>query len=260
MIIQTNGYTPTFLPSPEEHEITMFNDLVKLDRSNLICIAARPEMGKTSLALHMTLEYASKSDKTVYIFSNELTAEQVYARMLCYLAKVDLYNMRRKEFSKQELERLAKATKALQKLNIIINDESRLTVTQIEENIQHIDDLGVVVIDYLQLITPDELREKRTQEIGDISHSLKILAIKKNIPIVILSQLGREIEHRNDKHPTLGDLVRMVGSAEADSDTIIFIYRDSYYNVIGDTEDYTETEIHIAKNRFGSVGTLRYKW
>ncbi len=261
MIIKTNDYKPTFLSETEGNGVTIFNDLVKLDRGNLICIAAHPGMGKTSLALHMALEFAKKSDKTVYIFSHEMSAEQIYSRMLCYLAEVDLYSMRQKEFFHRELVRLSAASERLQKLNIIINDETFLAVTQIEEKMQDIDNLGlVVVIDYVQLIKPDVLREKRAEEIGDISHFLKILTRKKNIPIVIISQLHRGIERRIDKRPKLSDIALVGGSTEVDSDTVIFIYRDGYYNLDDGTEDCTEAEICIAKNRFGSVGTLRYKW
>ena len=189
-----------------------------------------------------------------------MSAEQIYSRMLCYLAEVDLYSMRQKEFFHGESERLSAASERLQKLNIIINDETFLTVTQIEEKMQDIDNLGLVIIDYVQLIKSDVLREKREEEIGDISRSLKILTRKKNIPIVIISQLHRGIERRIDKRPKLSDIALVGGSIEVDSDTVIFIYRDEYYNLDDGTEDYTEAEICIAKNRFGYVGTLRYKW
>ena len=237
MIIKTNDYTPDFLTEPEKSNVTMFNDLVKLDRGNLICLAACPGMGKTSLALHMALEFAEKSDKAVYIFSHEMSAEQIYSRMLCYLAEVDLYSMHQKEFFHGESERLSAASERLQKLNIIINDETFLTVTQIEEKMQDIDNLGLVIIDYVQLIKSDVLREKREEEIGGISRSLKILTRKKNIPIVIISQLHRGIERRIDKRPKLSDIALVGGSTEVDSDTVIFIYRDTYYNLDDSTED-----------------------
>ncbi len=260
MIIRTKDYAPEFLLRQEKEGFSMFNGLLKLDRGNLICIAARPGMGKTALALHLALEYAQSCDKTVYVCSLEMSAEQIYSRMLCYLAKIDTYSMRQKEFSDEESKALADAIKKLQTLNIIINDEPFLTVSQIEEKVQGIDDLGVIIIDYLQLIKADETREKREQEIGDISRSLKILAKKKNIPIAVISQLGRWIESRKDKRPTLSDLSRTVGCGESDYDTAIFIYRDEYYELDEETKDYTTAEICIAKNRFASTGALNYKW
>lgn len=260
MIIKTNEYLPEFIFSANGEGFTMFDGLVKLDRSNLICIAARPGMGKTSLALHMALEYANKNDKAVYIFSQEMSAEQIYSRMLCYIAEVDSYNLKSLELSDTETERLAAAIERLQKLNIIINDEAFLTVSQMEEQLQNIDNLGFVVIDYLQLLKANEIREKGEQEISETSRSLKILAKKKNIPIAIISQLGRWIESRRDKRPMLSDLTRTVGGGDSDLDTAIFIYREEYYELEEGDKNYTEAEICIAKNRFASTGTLKYKW
>lgn len=260
MVIKTNEYLPEFIFSANGEGFTMFDGLVKLDRSNLICIAARPGMGKTSLALHMAIEYASKNDKAVYIFSHEMSAEQIYSRMLCYIAEVDSYSMRNLELSEAEVERLAAAIEKLQKLNIIINDEPFLTVTQMEEKIQDIDSVGLIIIDYLQLIKANEMREKRPQELIEISRSLKILSKKKNIPIVIISQLDRRIESRKDKRPMLSDLTRTVGGGDSDLDTAIFIYREEYYELDEGDKNYTEAEICIAKNRFDSTGCLKYKW
>jgi len=120
MIIKTNDYTPVFITEPEKSNVTMFNNLVKLDRSNLICIAARPGMGKTSLALHIALEYAKKSDKTVYIFSFRERATEIYERMICSLAEIDTYSMYKREFSSDQWERIAGAK--ISSLNIVIDD------------------------------------------------------------------------------------------------------------------------------------------
>ena len=122
MIIKTNDYTPTFLIEPEENDVTIFNNLVKLDRGNLICIAARPGMGKTSLVLHMALEYAKKCDKTIYIFSSDLCSMEIYERMICSLAEIDTYHMRIRSFSAEDKDKIKKASTLLKINNSSISE------------------------------------------------------------------------------------------------------------------------------------------
>ena len=147
MIIKTNDYTPTFIESAKGDGVTMFNDFVKLDRGNLICIAARPGMGKTSLALHMALEYAKKCDKTVYIFSIDSCSGEIYERMLCSLAEIDIRHMRRRKLSAEDKNKIAEASALLKDMNIIIDDAAELTDRQIIDRLDTVDNLGLVIVD-----------------------------------------------------------------------------------------------------------------
>lgn len=260
MILKTNNYIPPFFTEPQYDCITEFRNNVKLDRSNLICIAARPGMGKTSLALHMALEFAKKSNKKVYIFSLELTAEQIYSRMVSYLAEVDTYSIREHKCSKEQAEQIMDAVAKLKLLNIEIDDEATLTVKQIEEHIHDVDDLGMIVVDYLQLITADSKYQKREQELDEISRALKALTQKLNVPIIVISTLWRGVERREEKRPGLYDLGKTGGFIEVAADTVIFPYREEYYDFSNSKDDYTEAEICIAKNRYDSTSTLKYKW
>ena len=257
MIIKTNDYTPTFIESAEGDGVTMFNDLVKLDRGNLICIAARPGMGKTSLALHMALEYAKKCDKTVYIFTLEMGAKQIYQRMICYLAEVDLHKLDNNSLSTEQKEAVNRAKEYIGTLNIVIDDEPMLTVEQVEERLEKENDLGLVIIDYLELLTVNDKFNNRAQELSVISRNLHILMKRKNVPFIFNIQLSRKIEYREDRRPRLRDL-RDFGCIEQDADTVIFIYRDEYYK--GVTDECSTAEIIIAKNRYDTLGTVPLKW
>ena len=169
MIIRTNDYIPALLSLPKKDEVAILNGHVKLDRENLICIAGRPGMGKTSLAFHVALEYAKKCNKKVYIFSLEMLAGQVYSRMLSYLAEVDMYNFREGVFSEEDNKRIFGAMKKLQELNIVIDDQTYSGVKQIEKKLENETDLGLVVIDYLQLMKSETEFPTRAQEIDEIS-------------------------------------------------------------------------------------------
>lgn len=260
MILKTKEYHPDFLFEQPKDGFAMFDGLVKLDRNNLICIAARPGMGKTALALHMALVFSQNSQKTVYIYSLELSAEQIYSRMVCALAEVDSYSMRQKEFSSKERERIAKAVEALQKRNLVVDDAPALAVEQICEQQEHANDVGMIVIDDLLLLTSEKNIPKREEEVNEISRVLKCLSKEKNVPIVITAGLWRAIERRKEKRPTLYDLAKTCGMTEREADTVIFPYRGEYYELSDTKNDASAAEICIARNRFGSVGTLRYKW
>ena len=257
MIIKTNDYTPTFLIEPEENDVTIFNNLVKLDRGNLICIAARPGMGKTSLVLHMALEYAKKCDKTIYIFSSDLCSMEIYERMICSLAEIDTYHMRIRSFSAEDKDKIKKASTLLKNMNIIIDDASDLNERQIIDRLDTVDNLGLVIIDSLQYVNCSRKMEIPAQEIGIITRELNSFAKRKNIPVILTHKLNRKIEERENKRPRLGDL-REDGALVQDFDTIIFIYRDEYYNDI--STDHNQAEIIIAKNRYGSVKTISLEW
>ena len=257
MIIKTNDYTPTFLIEPEENDVTMFNDLVKLDRGNLICIAARPGMGKTLLALHMALEYAKKCDKTIYIFTLEMSSKQIYQRMICYLAEVDSHKLSNNSLSKEQKEAVEQAEEYLKTLNIVIDDEPMLPVKKIEERLEKENNLGLVIIDYLELLTVNGNFNNRVQELSVISRNLHILMKRKNVPLIFIKQLLRKIDYRKDRRPRLID-IRDFGCIEQDSDTVIFIYRDEYYK--GVTEECSIAEIIIAKNRYDALSTVPLEW
>ena len=257
MIIKTKDYTPTFFESVTEDGVTMFNDLVKLDRSNLICIAARPGMGKTSLALHMALEYAKKSYTTVYIFTLEMSAKQIYQRMICYLAEVDSHKLYNNTLSTEQKEAVKRAEEYLRALNIIIDDEPMLPVEKIEERLEKETNLGLVIIDYFELLTVNGKFNNRVQELSVISRNLHILMKRKNVPLIFIKQLLRKIDYRKDRRPRLID-IRDFGGIEQDSDTVIFIYRDEYYK--GVTEECSQAEIIIAKNRYDCVNTVFLEW
>ena len=257
MIIKTKDYTPVFITEHKENGITIFNDLVKLDRSNLICIAARPGMGKTSLALHMALEYAKKCDKTIYIFTLEMSAKKIYQRMICYLSEIDSHELDNNSLSNEQKEAVEQAEEYLKTLNIVIDDEPMLSVEKIEERLEKENNLGLVIIDYLELLTVNGKFDNRVQELSLISRNLHILMKRKNVPLIFIKQLLRKIEWREDKRPRLID-IRDFGCIEQDSDTVIFIYRDEYYK--GVTEECSIAEIIIAKNRYDALSTVPLEW
>lgn len=257
MIIKTNDYTPIFITEPEKSNVTMFNNLVKLDRSNLICIAARPGMGKTSLSLDMALEYSKKSDKIVYIFSIDSCSAEIYERMLCSLAEIDKYHMRISNFSAEDKDKIAKAGNLLKNMNIIIDDVTGLNERQIIDRIDTVDNLGLVIIDSLQYVNCSRKMGILAQEIGIITRELNSFAKRKNIPVILTHKLNRIIEERENKRPRLGDL-REDGALAQDFDTIIFLYRDEYYHDI--SKDCSQAEIIIAKNRYDCVDTVFLKW
>lgn len=257
MIIKTNDYTPVFITESEENGVTIFNDLVKLDRGNLICIAARPGMGKTSLALHMALEFAKRSDKTVYIFTLEMSSKQIYQRMICYLAEVDSHKLSNNSLSNEQKGAVEQAEEYLKTLNIVIDDEPMLSVEKIEERLEKENNLGLVIIDYLELLTVNGKFDNRVQELSLISRNLHIFMKRKNVPLIFIKQLLRKIDYRKDKRPRLID-IRDFGCIEQDSDTVIFIYRDEYYK--GVTVECSVAEIIIAKNRYDALSTVPLEW
>ena len=242
---------------------TGFNDLNKktagLQGSDLIIVAARPSMGKTTFAMNLCENAAMKQDKPVLIFSLEMPGEQLMMRMLASLSRVDQTKIRTGQLDDEDWARISSTMGILMdKKNMYIDDSSGLTPTEVRSRARRIarehDGLSMIMIDYLQLMRVPSLSDNRTLEIAEISRSLKALAKELNVPVVALSQLNRSLEQRADKRPVNSDL-RESGAIEQDADVIMFVYRDEVYNE--DTPDKGIAEIIIGKQRNGPIGTIR---
>ena len=241
---------------------TMTNGLQK---SDLIILAARPSMGKTAFALNIAQNVAIKEKVPVAIFSLEMSKEQLVQRMLCSQAEVDTQRLKTGNMQSKDWDKLASAMNDFAQAPIFIDDTSGCTLTDIRAKCRRLKmeqkDLGLIVIDYLQLMESSG-REDRMQQISAISRGLKTLARELDVPVIALSQLSRAVESRTDKRPMLSDL-RESGAIEQDADIVMFIYRDEYYKKGEEDEEVTkaaakgESEIIIAKHRNGPVGTVK---
>lgn len=233
-----------------------------LNNSDLILLAARPGMGKTSLALNILLHAGKHAHKSVVFFSLEMSREQLAMRLLSNEAFIDNKKLVLGDLNDEDWSNIAVASAALNKTSILIDDNPSLTVADMLAKCRRVDDLGLIVIDYLQLMQSAGGKNKysgesRQQVVSDISRSLKIMAKELNVPILCLSQLSRANESRNDKRPMLSDL-REPGAIEQDADIVLFIYRDDYYNE--DSEFRNQAELIIAKNRHGETGKVYLQW
>ena len=232
-----------------------------LNKSDLILLAARPGMGKTSMALNILLDAGKKSGKTVAFFSLEMSKEQLAMRLISGECFVDNKKLVTGKLTEQDWESVAMAADSLNRANILIDDDSSVTVADINAKCRRVDNLGLVVIDYLQLMQSaggkTRSGDNRQQIVSDISRSLKIMAKELNVPVLCLSQLSRANESRTDKRPMLSDL-RESGAIEQDADIVLFLYRDGYYNK--DSENPNLAECIIAKNRHGETGTVQLQW
>ena len=232
-----------------------------LNRSDLILLAARPGMGKTSMALNILLEAGKKSGKNVAFFSLEMSREQLALRLISSECFVDNKKLVTGKLTEQDWESVAAAADSLNRSTILIDDDSSVTVADINAKCRRVDNLGLVIIDYLQLMQSaggeGRAGENRQQVVSDISRSLKIMAKELNVPVLCLSQLSRANESRQDKRPMLSDL-RESGAIEQDADIVLFLYREGYYN--RDTENPNLAECIIAKNRHGETGTIELQW
>ncbi len=236
------------------------NVLAGMGNSDLILVGARPGMGKTSFALNIGTNVALQTGKTVCMFSLEMSAEQLVTRVISSEAMIDSYALRTGKLDPKQWEDIATATTRLSGCNILIDDTSGITVTGMKGKLRRIKNLGLVVIDYLQLMQSDRRNDgNRVQEVADISRALKIMAKELNVPIICCAQLSRGPESRTDKRPMLSDL-RDSGAIEQDADTVIFLYRDEYYVTDKSDEESSVAEIIIAKNRHGSTGTVKVGW
>ncbi len=240
---------------------TGFNDFDELTAglqpADLIIVAARPAMGKTALALNMAEYAALKTKKAVAVFSMEMSASQLAFRLISSLGRINQQHLRTGDLQEEEWPRVTSAITLLSEAKIFIDDTPALSPSELRARARRLKrehDLGLIVIDYLQLMQVPGNKENRATEISEISRGLKALAKELNIPVVALSQLNRSLESRTDKRPLMADL-RESGAIEQDADVIVFIYRDEYYN-----QDSTEkgvAEIIIGKQRNGPTGTVR---
>ncbi|MEM7093184.1 MAG: replicative DNA helicase [Actinomycetota bacterium] len=244
---------------------TGFTDLDRLTAglqpSNLVIVGARPAMGKTSFALGMVAHAAMVERRPVLMFSLEMSKLELSKRMLCSEAKVDATNIRNGRLKDDDWTKLAQAMGRLGDAQLWIDDDPTITVMDIRAKARRlkskVGDLGMIVIDYLQLMTGRTSAENRQVEVSEISRGLKILARELECPVVALSQLSRSLELRADKRPMLADL-RESGAIEQDADVVMFLYRDDVYNP--DSADMGQAEVIIAKHRAGPTGVVRLAW
>ena len=231
-----------------------------LNKSDLLLVAARPAMGKSAFALNIAVNVAKKYKKTVAVFNLEMSREQLAMRLLASESFIDMQKLATGKLSDEEWGKLCMASAALSQTDIRIDDNPSVTVADINAKCRRLDNLGLVVIDYLQLMQGSgygKNSENRVTVVGEISRSLKIMAKELNIPVICLSQLSRAVESRNDKRPILSDLCES-GAIEQDADSVMFLYRDEYYNE--NTEDKGLAECIVAKNRHGETGTVKMQW
>ena len=231
-----------------------------LNKSDLVMLAARPAMGKTAFALNVGLNVAKKYNQTVAIFSLEMSREQLAMRLLSIESFVDSQKLSTGKLSEEEWTKLCMASAALSQTDIRVDDNPAITVAEMNAKCRRVENLGLVIIDYLQLMNGSGYGkggENRVNVVSEISRSLKIMAKELNVPVMCLSQLSRGPESRPDKRPMLSDL-RESGSIEQDADAVLFLYRDEYYKP--DTEEKGVAECIVSKNRHGEVGTVKLQW
>ncbi len=232
-----------------------------LGKSDLVLLAARPGMGKTSMALNVALSAAKDSGKTVAIFSLEMSREQLVTRLVATEGLVENQRLMTGNLRESDWQRVAEAASNLSRMDIRIDDNPLLTVADMNAKCRRLDNLGLVVIDYLQLMTSSGGKgysgENRQQAVSDISRMLKIMAKELQVPVLCLSQLSRANEKREDKRPMLSDL-RESGAIEQDADVVLFLYRDDYYNE--DSDKHNIAECIVAKNRHGETGKVMLRW
>lgn len=233
------------------------NVIVGMQEADLVLIGARPGMGKTSFAMNIATEAAIRTKKTVCVFSLEMSAEQLANRMLSSEAQIDSYKMRSGTLSAEDWNAIAYASSRLSETEILIDDTPGVTVTAMKSKLRRVKNLGLVVVDYLQLMQGDRHNDNRVQEVGDISRGLKLLAKELAIPVICCAQLSRGPENRPDKRPMLSDL-RDSGAIEQDADIVMFLYRDEYYK--DETTDQSVAEVIVAKNRHGSLDKVKLGW
>ncbi len=240
------------------------NVLAGMSKSDLVLVGARPGMGKTSFCLNIAANVAMQNDKTVCIFSLEMSAEQLVNRMISSEAMVDSYKLRTGELTPEDWENVANASAKLAKCDILIDDTAGITVTGMKAKLRRVKNLGLVVIDYLQLMQGDKHTDNRVSEVGEISRGMKVMAKELDVPVICCSQLNRGVEGRSDKRPMMSDL-RESGTIEQDADVIILLFRDEYYKVNESAVPNSDAESNIvevivAKNRHGSTATVKMGW
>lgn len=229
-----------------------------LQPSDLIIVAGRPSMGKTTIAMNMAENIAIKGDKPVAVFSMEMPGDSLAMRMMSSLGRIDQHKVRSGKLDDDEWPRLTSAINLLAETKLFIDDTPALTPTEVRSRARRLmrehGQLGLIVIDYLQLMQSPASGDNRVQQISDISRGLKALAKELNVPVIALSQLNRNLEQRPNKRPVMSDL-RESGGIEQDADVIVFVYRDEVYNP--ESPDKGIAEIIIGKQRNGPIGTVR---
>ena len=236
-----------------------------LNRSDLIILAARPGMGKTSFALNIARNVAVTGKKTVAFFSLEMSREQLASRLLSSEAQVGGTKLRTGRLNDEEWSRLIPASDVLKNAEIFIDDTPGITITEMKSKLRRLHHVDLVVVDYLQLMSSTRRIDSRVNEISEITRSLKILAKELNVPVITLSQLSRASEQRPDHRPQLSDL-RESGSIEQDADIVLFLYREGYYDKDGGEDaaapqaDVNSGECIVAKNRHGEMSTVKLHW
>ena len=257
------------LKSPDERESflgqkTGLSDLddilVGMGEGDLIILGARPGMGKTSLALNIAINVA-KQNKTVCMFSLEMSAEQIASRILSSEALVDSYKLRTGNVDENDLYQLVQMASQLSKVDFRIDDTSGISVAQMKSKIRRTGQkVGLVVIDYLQLMTSDKRTENRVQEVSEITRNLKLMAKDLKVPVLCCAQLSRaSTKDAKDKRPSLSDL-RESGSIEQDADVIMLLYSDEYFKKDGVKPPVYDVECNVAKNRHGETKPIKLKW
>ena len=236
--------------------------ILGLNKSDLVLVAARPGMGKTSIALNFALHAAMNLGQTVAVFSLEMSREQMATRLLSRASRVPLQNLLTGLLTEQQWRDVADAAQALSATDLRIDDNPTLTVSDMNAQCRRVPNLGLVVIDYLQLMQSagsghSWSNESRTQAVSDISRMMKIMAKELNVPVVCASQLSRANESRQNKRPMLSDL-RESGAIEQDADVVIGLYREGYYNQ--ECQDINLAEALVLKNRKGATGTVELTW
>ncbi len=231
-----------------------------LNDSDLVLVAARPAMGKSAFALNLALSVAKKYNKTVAVFNLEMSRQQLAMRMLASESFVDFQKLTTGKLTEDEWSKLCMASASLSQTDIRIDDNPSITVAEMNAKCRRLDNLGMVVIDYLQLMNGSGYGkggDNRVTVVSEISRALKIMAKELNVPVLCLSQLSRGPESRTDKRPMLSDL-RESGAIEQDADVVMFLYRDEYYNE--NSEEKGVAECIVGKNRHGEVGTVKLQW
>ena len=241
--------------------------LVGMGKGDLIVVGARPGMGKTSFCMNVATNVAKTTDKNIVVFSLEMSSEQLVSRMLSSEALIDSKNMRTGNLSPDDWTKLAEAASVLSKTNIYIAPNPNITPSAMKSMLRRLGNVGLVIIDYLQLMHPDIVTNNQVQDIASITRAIKLMAKEFEIPIILCSQLSRATDKRSGKErqPMLSDL-RDSGSIEQDADIVLFLYRSNYYERNeGDApeetnSDYIVADCNVAKNRHGSPGIVKLAW
>jgi replicative DNA helicase len=232
-----------------------------LNKSDLVIMAARPGMGKTAFALNLAANVAKKYNKTVAVFNLEMSREQIAMRLLASESFIELQKLATGKLSEDEWNKLCMSSAALSQTDIRVDDNPTVTVADMKAKCRRLDNLGLIIIDYLQLMSSPNANkggfDNRVQVVSEMSRGLKVMAKELNIPVICLSQLSRAVEGRSDKRPVLSDL-RESGSIEQDADAVMALYRDDYYNE--DSEEKGIVECIVLKNRHGETGTIKLQW